>query len=1149
MKKIGINFKKIRLNKTILLIVVAIITLIVFIGGTTYAYFANDMADPTQKNMEIMSNTVDNLFFEIEKDIQINANINNFTQGKENLSDNTDATATLIPNNYNNQAIAMYNVYIIIEENDLEYTTENQTPELLLNVTDPNGKNLENITGLIHYDNGFDITTRTGGFLIASDYVIEASNVAKVQTWNIEITLVNLDSNQNANLSKRFSAKIYLTQEKMSSYIPIQITNMNVSPTYNTIDTTVNISNGTAKAAKYYFGIEEVNTTIGYLNQKKAIRLNNSIIASATTVEYYESNEPNYEFKNLKANTRYIIYSYVVDENGITSNIYQTEVITNEYTYATISNVETSSTLNSITITVNAIAGDGTIEKYKYSKDNGQTWIESTSNTYTFSDLNDTTEYKIKVKVLDSNGYESAEYYKAVATITYVLPVVSNVEATSTYNSITLTPSGTNGTGTITKYLYSINGGSYQESNTFSGLNEQTEYTIKVKAVDENGRESNPVYELKVTTDTYEVPVINNVTTSSTTDSITINVNGSNGDGTITTYYYSRDNGSNWYESTHNTYTFSSLTSNTTFYIKVKVKDSNGRESAEYSTSEKTKYINPVVNSVTTSNITTSSITLNVNATAGSNNITTYYYSKDNGSSYVSSTSSSYTFSGLSAGTTYNFKVYVVDSGGVKSNESTNQVTTTYVNPVVNNVTTSNITTSSITLNVTASAGSNNITTYYYSKDNGSSYVSSTSSSYTFSGLSAGTTYNFKVYVKDSEGYSSNEYSKSAATNAYVNPVVNSITVTSKTNSSISISVSASGGTNSVATYYYSINNGAYSSSSSNTKTFTGLSAGTTYTIKVYVTDTNGVSSSVKTTSAQTDKQLIYICTTGTNLATCIKSQYTSQGSNGIYYHTSSLANSAEDNSYRYAGASPNNYVCFGSTASTCPNDNLYRIIGVFGSEVKLIKADYTTTTMTGSGGDYYGAYSYSTSYYKGSMNTSNIAGYYWNYSNGTSSTNTWSASRLNITNLKSSYISYIGTTWSNKIATHTWYVGGYSTTNATPKTWYNAESRGTTYRAKIGLMYASDYGYAASNSYWTTNMGNYDSATNNNWMYMGLLEWTISRASSNSSDAFAVGNAGSISFTNVYRGVGAVRPSFYLTSSTTYVSGSGSSADPIRIN
>ena len=55
------------------------------------------------------------------------------------LSDDTNATATLIPNNYDNIASAMYNIYIIIEANNLEYTTPNNTPELLLNVTDPNG--------------------------------------------------------------------------------------------------------------------------------------------------------------------------------------------------------------------------------------------------------------------------------------------------------------------------------------------------------------------------------------------------------------------------------------------------------------------------------------------------------------------------------------------------------------------------------------------------------------------------------------------------------------------------------------------------------------------------------------------------------------------------------------------------------------------------------------------------------------------------------------------------------------------------------------------------------------------------------------------------------------------------------------------------
>ena len=57
-------------------------------------------------------------------------------------------------------------------------------------------------------------------------------------------------------------------------------------------------------------------------------------------------------------------------------------------------------------------------------------------------------------------------------------------------------------------------------------------------------------------------------------------------------------------------------------------------------------------------------------------------------------------------------------------------------------------------------------------------------------------------------------------------------------------------------------------------------------------------------------------------LAEYVKSQYTgTQGENSLYYHNSSLANGAGDNSYRYAGASDsvNNYICLGSDAATCP--------------------------------------------------------------------------------------------------------------------------------------------------------------------------------------------------------------------------------------
>ena len=427
-------------------------------------------------------------------------------------------------------------------------------------------------------------------------------------------------------------------------------------------------------------------------------------------------------------------------------------------------------------------------------------------------------------------------------------------------------------------------------------------------------------------------------------------------------------------------------------------------------------------------------------------------------------------------------------------------------------------TTNSVTLTVTIESGENPVDKYYFSIDGGKSYQESTSPNYTFSNLTPNTKYTFKVYAKDTQGYESNEESIEVTTDNYVNPVVNSVTVTGTTTSSISVSVSASGGTNSVATYYYSINNGAYTSSTSNTNTFTGLSKGTTYTIKVYVKDTSGVDSAVKTISAETEDIVL--------LADYIKGLYTSQGSNGIYYHTSSLANSAGDNSYRYAGSNPNNYVCFGSDESTCPSDNLYRIIGVFDDEVKLIKA---------------------TSYGK----------YAWDSGNS----NTWNSNtKPDIRNtLNTTFLNTLSSTWQNKIATHSWKVGGGSysylrDSNAQIAFKYEvgSSSNSTTDNMKIGLMYVSDYGYAASNNYWLTTLYNYDEgAYNNDWLYLGLDEWTISRNSSTvySRIAFVVASNGLVGGNVVENYQLAVRPSFYLTSSTSYVSGSGTSADPIRIN
>ena len=139
---------------------------------------------------------------------------------------------------------------------------------------------------------------------------------------------------------------------------------------------------------------------------------------------------------------------------------------------------------------------------------------------------------------------------------------------------------------------------------------------------------------------------------------------------------------------------------------------------------------------------------------------------------------------------------------------------------------------------------------------------------------------------------------------------------------------------------------------------------------------------------------------------------YTEDGENGLYYHdgVGSYTNAdqeAGDNSYRFSGANPNNYVCFGSDEETCPNDNLYRIIGVFNGQVKLIKNDYTTSGMLGTDGrDYYGAYSSSTSNYRGNMNTSTIVAYRWNYDTSVSTygSNNWTTSEFNTINLNTNY-------------------------------------------------------------------------------------------------------------------------------------------------
>ena len=74
-----------------------------------------------------------------------------------------------------------------------------------------------------------------------------------------------------------------------------------------------------------------------------------------------------------------------------------------------------------------------------------------------------------------------------------------------------------------------------------------------------------------------------------------------------------------------------------------------------------------VINEIITSDITLSSMTITINATKGTFDISKYYYSIDNGATWNESKSNIISISGLTKGTTYAIKAYVQDARKINS--------------------------------------------------------------------------------------------------------------------------------------------------------------------------------------------------------------------------------------------------------------------------------------------------------------------------------------------------------------------------------------------------------------------------------------------------------------------------------------------------
>ena len=401
-------------KKAITLSIIASLALLVLIIGATYAYFQASGGDGTSANLRVTTYTTDIITFEVGSNINIETNATLFSQGKGNASGTTFARATLTANNKTNSATENYNLFLNISDNTFAYSVDTNTPELILTIKDKSNNELTSIEGLTYKAvtdgkgtiiKGFDITNKNGLLTLFNKDITTTSTT--VEEWNVTVTFVNYNKDQTKNAGKKFDAQLIISKDNFSDYTPNTINTLSASKSGNNLTVNLNLENGSNPIDKYYYAIEETNG-LAILDSKASIkRLSNRLAVSNLT--YVESNNSSYTFTNIKTDANYNVYAYAVDNKKVKTNTYNYKY-TGNYNLPVISKVETSKTSNSITATVTATKGTNNISKYYYSIDNGSTFTESTSNSYTFNNLSNNTNYRIVVKVMDTNGKYSNTY-------------------------------------------------------------------------------------------------------------------------------------------------------------------------------------------------------------------------------------------------------------------------------------------------------------------------------------------------------------------------------------------------------------------------------------------------------------------------------------------------------------------------------------------------------------------------------------------------------------------------------------------------------------------------------------------------------------------------------------------------------------------
>ena len=304
---------------------IIIVSVLVLFIGVSFAYVVAQISGGAIGNANITADTTDNLKFSVNKDISLNPTQFNVTEGGGGLSDSAVGTASLLANSTTDTFSTTYYVYFNINSNNYVYTTEDNKPEIVLTILDPNNNPItelpnkdltyvtaENADGTTV--SGFDITTANDLFNIASLYPISSTSSTKatIQNWTFTVTFINLTTNQTENGGKTLNAEVILSKEVYRNPDTVLTAYSNGSPFTHTLgnyDITTDCSLGSAvwdnKAGGVVIDFSNANRAkcnVNYTEEDSITYLNNYIIGLSGTTQgtgqVVQENGYRYEGKN-----------------------------------------------------------------------------------------------------------------------------------------------------------------------------------------------------------------------------------------------------------------------------------------------------------------------------------------------------------------------------------------------------------------------------------------------------------------------------------------------------------------------------------------------------------------------------------------------------------------------------------------------------------------------------------------------------------------------------------------------------------------------------------------------------------------------------------------------------------------------------------